>query len=877
MRHLRPVLLCLGVALWFIVPQRVQTFNVAKSGAAGITPRVAAGLVTPVNGGLLSATVVPIDTQVGYQMGPHVSGDLACYTDFNFVQVRYYRFSTGTNLVADDGQECSIDGNRIAYSQTAGNEHHIRLFDVTTSGSIELDHQPGVRRYETAFATPTVAFFDYFFTSPTVYTSTSLRVVDLSAPNQSQLLSSVGTIERNVKISPAGDVLVWATTDADGYGDITKAVRTNGVWTRQAVTTTPFVPDESPDTDGQYIVWHSNDSIYTQPVVGGPITQLDLPGVSVDVSISSGVIAFRHDNWDATQTTTLPGDVMIYVIATNTLYQLTNTPNVTEDHPDIEVMSNGQWRVVWDVFDATFSDPDIGGTTINAPNTTSTTISNLGSTPNPSFIGQFVTVSANVTGSAPLTGNVAFYDNAVQIGQASVIGGVSTLVYAGLGVGVHQITAAYLGDSNNQPSLPTLPRTHQVNPVQSSVALSSSKNPSLVGDVVTVTAAVSGASPTGTVTFFVGGVQSGPPATLASSTTAMQFSLPAGLYAITANYGGDANNLPAVTSQPLSQRVDVGQTSGTAVRAIVTGRTSPSGANFAGDSQPLGGFAVDSYTPSVFIQDVGSSYARGYLPNWVPNPGPFVSAYSSEEGIGAGGSRAIAYATYVNRSAQPVTAPADADLHGDFFGAGIGQASGAVYVFDRDEFLAMVTGSGQTLPQFMLGGTTQNVVGAWAIGDEPTLSLANLFNPSTLKAVAFQTASASTGSLVNTTLHANFTVGAGQAVIIVFDLTVYTPTQSAANFSSTLMPAPGFLKDPAGNPLPLEAVGLTSTAPATVANLALTPGATTSQLANPVTVTATATTLSGARVPNTQVFLEIAAGPNAQPIGPAVTNTNGEV
>jgi uncharacterized repeat protein (TIGR03803 family) len=85
-------------------------------------------------------------------------------------------------------------------------------------------------------------------------------------------------------------------------------------------------------------------------------------------------------------------------------------------------------------------------------------------------------------------------------------------------------------------------------------ALTSSLNPSLVGQSVTFTATVTGNSPTGTVEFFVGstGLGSRP---LSNGVAALSTPrLIAGTHSITAVYSGDANNAPS-TSAAVTQVV----------------------------------------------------------------------------------------------------------------------------------------------------------------------------------------------------------------------------------------------------------------------------------------------------------------------------------
>jgi len=104
-----------------------------------------------------------------------------------------------------------------------------------------------------------------------------------------------------------------------------------------------------------------------------------------------------------------------------------------------------------------------------------------------------------------------------------------------------------------------------------STTLVSSLNPSLVGQAVTFTATVSGATPTGTVTFKDGATTlgAGTPngAGVATFTTA---ALTSGPHAVTAAYGGDANNASS-TSPALTQTVGL-----TATTVSVTSSANPS-------------------------------------------------------------------------------------------------------------------------------------------------------------------------------------------------------------------------------------------------------------------------------------------------------------
>jgi len=93
-------------------------------------------------------------------------------------------------------------------------------------------------------------------------------------------------------------------------------------------------------------------------------------------------------------------------------------------------------------------------------------------------------------------------------------------------------------------------------PGASSTALVSSLNPSLVGQSITFTATVTGASPTGTIQFKDGAGNLGAPVTMTGAVATLTTSaLTQGTHPITAVYSGDANNLTS-TSPGVQQVVN---------------------------------------------------------------------------------------------------------------------------------------------------------------------------------------------------------------------------------------------------------------------------------------------------------------------------------
>jgi len=202
------------------------------------------------------------------------------------------------------------------------------------------------------------------------------------------------------------------------------------------------------------------------------------------------------------------------------------------------------------------------------------TMTTLMPSTNTSPPGQTITFTANVADQyySPVVGNVIFYNGTTMLATVPV-NASSAAVYstAALPIGVHSITACYVPaldksgtydfKSGCSPAIPetiSLPGTVNT----TSTTLTSSLNPSVVGQTVTfsATAATTGSfisTPAGTVTFYDGpnqigsGILNNGVATLAISTLA------AGQHNITADYLGSSTMAPS-TSAILAQQVNVG-------------------------------------------------------------------------------------------------------------------------------------------------------------------------------------------------------------------------------------------------------------------------------------------------------------------------------
>lgn len=87
-------------------------------------------------------------------------------------------------------------------------------------------------------------------------------------------------------------------------------------------------------------------------------------------------------------------------------------------------------------------------------------------------------------------------------------------------------------------------------------AVTVTPNPAIVGDTVTLTATVTGGTPTGVVDFLADGLSLGVAPLVNGVATLPVSSLPAGTHAITADYSGDSFNAPSSTTAPVTLTVN---------------------------------------------------------------------------------------------------------------------------------------------------------------------------------------------------------------------------------------------------------------------------------------------------------------------------------
>jgi uncharacterized repeat protein (TIGR03803 family) len=177
------------------------------------------------------------------------------------------------------------------------------------------------------------------------------------------------------------------------------------------------------------------------------------------------------------------------------------------------------------------------------PSTSTVVLTTSGS---PSEIGQPVTFTATVTSktsAVPVSGSVTFTDGTTVLGTVPLANGSASVTTSSLPAKTQTIHASYGGDLWHKATSKAV--TQVVEPFATTTTVSSSPNPSTVGEAVVLTATVTSAAPggaTGTVTFKNGTTTLASAKLISGKATLTTKKLTAGTLTITANYNGDTES-----------------------------------------------------------------------------------------------------------------------------------------------------------------------------------------------------------------------------------------------------------------------------------------------------------------------------------------------
>ena len=364
----------------------------------------------------LSGTSITINNGPGDATQPHVSGDWVSYTDdaTGLLVVHYYNLATGTDAgIPNNGGNDSlsaISGTNVVYTHAdmSGN-FSIDSYGIGSGNPpAALDPETGAVRMSPAIGGDTVAWVDF-----TANPSTPQIIVYDTATQTTTTLAADNMANVEPAVSPDGNVVVWAKCDPSGSPcNIWEATLSGGTWTSTALTSGTD-DNEWPDTDGNIVVYQSlrsgTQGVYWQQAGGGTEQQVPYPagpGFSGRPHTSGGLISFEY------APSGQAANIYVYSLATQTDYQLTNIPGVSNALNDISVTPDGQARVVWETQQGGATN-QVDGFVFQAPTAQDPTTTSLTCAPGTVIVGGATACTATVTDTAATgpttpTGTVAF-------------------------------------------------------------------------------------------------------------------------------------------------------------------------------------------------------------------------------------------------------------------------------------------------------------------------------------------------------------------------------------------------------------------------------------------------------------------------------------
>jgi hypothetical protein len=283
----------------------------------------------------------------------------------------------------------------------------------------------------------------------------------------------------------------------------------------------------------------TNSLIFGQTLT---LTSFVQPSLSGSFDSQLGGLVTLYDNGASVRTNTVvpQGTNLLGMVEINRL-----NPG-TGSHSYIAVFSNGNY------FGASTSA--VMNVVVNQASTTNILFSTL----NPATFGQAATIVDTINAVAPgagiPTGTVVFYDGGTILGTNSVIArgneGIASWTLVNPGVGNHNLTAVYSGDTNFTGGTSTI--TQVVKQAGTSISLASLANPSVYGQPVKfevllgVLTPDSGPPPTGSLTLYEGNTVLDT-STLGSTNSPSVSSFAPGSHVLTVVYSGDANYLSSTS------------------------------------------------------------------------------------------------------------------------------------------------------------------------------------------------------------------------------------------------------------------------------------------------------------------------------------------
>ncbi len=280
-------------------------------------------------------------------------------------------------------------------------------------------------------------------------------------------LTANNTFSGGVKLTTAGNTLQISHLNALGTGILRSEVGLNAAALIPLVdlSTGTGVPNAIDIASGAYLnVNTSGDGGTRNMVLSGPISSvvgtgnfnktgagiLTFTGANTYTGltkVAGGTLALSHAG-------SLGGGAMDITAGATVALNFTGTRRISALTFGVTPQAAGTYGAVGSGATNTSSNftgtgtLTVGGTAFAV---TTTTLA-LTSGSNPAAVGASLTFTATVAGSAP-SGNVNFYDGVTLIGTQPLSGTTASFTTTSLALGTHPITARYVGDLANDPSV----------------------------------------------------------------------------------------------------------------------------------------------------------------------------------------------------------------------------------------------------------------------------------------------------------------------------------------------------------------------------------------------------------------------------------------
>ena len=350
------------------------------------------------------------------------------------------------------------------------------------------------------------------------------------------------------------------------------------------------------------------------------------------------------------------------------------------------------------------------------------TVTSVGSSGNPSTLGQSVTFTATTSGGTPTpAGAIEFLDGGSVLGSSPLsANGTATFTTTALAFGAHAITANYAGDVDHAASSSAILNEKIVLP--SSAVLNSSVNPSIFGAAVLLTVKVTGVGalvPSGTVVLRDGALTLGTVTLDETGVGSTEIAtLPVGSDIIRASYSGDANYSASVASltqtvQSATTQVTLGVSQNPAVYGTPVILTSA----VTGDGGVVQAGSVNFTDAGTSIGSAGLSsngVATLTVSTLAPGAHSIVANYGGNSSIGASSSTPQIVVvkelttTALVSTANPIVTLRSIVLTANVVNSGVGEPTGTVTFSDGNNVLGVATLNGNgsaslTIPSLSAG------------------------------------------------------------------------------------------------------------------------------------------------------------------------------